>query len=54
MTGATKYEAVAMAIMRDFRCYPSTDILIASPECTNHSQAKGVTSTKQLTSLWGC
>lgn len=23
------------------RRYPSTDILIASPECTNHSQAKG-------------
>src|SRR5687768_4797500 len=26
----------------DPRRYPSTDILITSPECTNHSLAKGV------------
>jgi DNA (cytosine-5)-methyltransferase 1 len=26
----------------DFRRYPATDLLWASPECTNHSQAKGV------------
>jgi DNA (cytosine-5)-methyltransferase 1 len=26
----------------DFRRYPATDLLWASPECTNHSQAKGL------------
>jgi DNA (cytosine-5)-methyltransferase 1 len=31
------------------RRYPSTDVLIASPECTNHSQAK---SHKRPTTLW--
>lgn len=30
----------------DPRRYPSTDILITSPECTNHSLAKGVKSAK--------
>lgn len=31
------------------RRYPRTDVLIASPECTNHSQAK---SRKNPTTLW--
>lgn len=31
----------------DPRRYPSTDILIASPECTNHSLAKGRRRTQQ-------
>lgn len=53
MTGATKYESVARVIVRDFQCYPVTDIVFTSPECTNHSQAKGVSSsTKQARSLW--
>lgn len=30
----------------DPRRYPSTDILLTSPECTNHSLAKGVKSVK--------
>jgi len=30
----------------DPRRYPSTDILITSPECTNHSLAKGIKSVK--------
>lgn len=45
MTGATKYETVARVIVPDFQCYPVTDIVFTSPECTAHSQAKGVTST---------
>lgn len=36
----------------DPRRYPVTDILIASPECTNHSQAKGVSRKKQQPELW--
>jgi DNA (cytosine-5)-methyltransferase 1 len=36
----------------DFRRYPASDILIASPECTNHSQAKGVSRSKQAISLF--
>lgn len=36
----------------DPRRYPATDILIASPECTNHSQARGVSRRKQDPSLW--
>ena len=35
----------------DPRRYPATDILIASPECTNHSQARGVSRKKQQPSL---
>ncbi len=31
------------------RRYPSTDILVASPECTNHSQAK---ANKKYATLW--
>lgn len=31
----------------DPRRYPSTDILLTSPECTNHSLAKGVKSLKK-------
>jgi DNA (cytosine-5)-methyltransferase 1 len=31
----------------DPRRYPGTDILIASPECTNHSQAKGISRKVQ-------
>jgi DNA (cytosine-5)-methyltransferase 1 len=36
----------------DPRRYPATDILLASPECTNHSQARGVSRGKQNPSLW--
>lgn len=31
----------------DFRRYPATDLLWASPECTNHSQARGVSRRVQ-------
>lgn len=36
----------------DPRRYPATDILITSPECTNHSLAKGKRKPQQ-TDLWG-
>lgn len=36
----------------DPRRYPATDILLASPECTNHSQARGVSRHKQDPTLW--
>jgi DNA (cytosine-5)-methyltransferase 1 len=36
----------------DPRRYPATDLLIASPECTNHSQARGVSRRRQDPSLW--
>ena len=36
----------------DPRRYPVTDILIGSPECTNHSQARGVSRKKQDESLF--
>ncbi len=36
----------------DPRRYERTDILLASPECTNHSQAKGVSRKKQQQSLF--
>jgi DNA (cytosine-5)-methyltransferase 1 len=36
----------------DPRRYPRTDILLASPECTNHSQARGVSRKRQDSSLW--
>lgn len=36
----------------DPRRYPRTNILIASPECTNHSQARGVSRKRQDASLW--
>lgn len=36
----------------DPRRYPRTDILMASPECTNHSQAKGVSRRKQNPDLF--
>lgn len=36
----------------DPRRYPVTDMLIASPECTNHSQARGVSRRRQDPSLW--
>lgn len=36
----------------DPRRYPSTDILITSPECTNHSLAKGVASVKKQMDLF--
>lgn len=36
----------------DPRRYPSTDILITSPECTNHSMAKGVASVKKQMDLF--
>lgn len=31
----------------DPRRYPVTDVLLASPECTNHSQARGVSRKRQ-------
>lgn len=36
----------------DPRRYPVTDILLASPECTNHSQARGVSRKRQDRTLW--
>jgi DNA (cytosine-5)-methyltransferase 1 len=36
----------------DPRRYPRTDILLASPECTNHSQARGVSRKQQDPTLW--
>lgn len=36
----------------DPRRYPTTDILIASPECTNHSSARGVSRKRQDPSLF--
>lgn len=36
----------------DPRRYARTDILIASPECTNHSQARGVSRRRQDPTLW--
>ena len=36
----------------DPRRYPRTDILLASPECTNHSQARGVSRKRQDPTLW--
>jgi DNA (cytosine-5)-methyltransferase 1 len=36
----------------DPRRYPRTNILIASPECTNHSQARGVSRRSQQASLF--
>lgn len=37
----------------DPRRYPTTDILITSPECTNHSLAKGKPRRYYLSDLWG-
>lgn len=36
----------------DPRYFPQSDILWASPECTNHSQAKGVKRQRQVESLF--
>lgn len=36
----------------DPRRYPRTDVLIAGPECTNHSQARGVSRKRQDPSLF--
>ncbi len=36
----------------DPRRYPATDVLLASPECTNHSQARGVSRSRQDPTLW--
>ena len=36
----------------DPRRYPVTNILLASPECTNHSQARGVSRKRQQPGLW--
>ena len=36
----------------DPRRYPRTNILLASPECTNHSQARGVSRRRQDPTLW--
>lgn len=37
----------------DPRRYDSTDVLFASPECVNHSLAKGIARRKQQRDLWG-
>ena len=36
----------------DFRRYPATDILLASPECTNHAASKGVSRKAQQANLF--
>ena len=36
----------------DPRRYPPTRVLLASPECTNHAQARGVSRRRQDPSLW--
>jgi DNA (cytosine-5)-methyltransferase 1 len=36
----------------DFRRYPRTDILLAGCECTNHSQAKGISRQRQHANLF--
>ena len=36
----------------DFRRYPATDILIGSPECTNHTNARGVSRKAQDATLF--
>lgn len=36
----------------DFRRYPASDILMASPECTNHSASRGVSRRQQNPGLW--
>jgi DNA (cytosine-5)-methyltransferase 1 len=36
----------------DPRRYPTTDVLLASPECTNHSQARGVSRKRQDPTFW--
>lgn len=36
----------------DPRRYPRTNILLASPECTNHSQARGISRKRQDPTLW--
>ncbi len=36
----------------DPRRWPVTDVLLASPECTNHSQARGVSRRRQDPTLW--
>lgn len=36
----------------DPRRYPKTDVLLASPECTNHSQARGVSRKHQDPGFW--
>lgn len=43
---------VADISQADPRRYPRTDVLLASPECTNHSQARGVSRKRQDPSLW--
>lgn len=37
----------------DPRRYPATDLLWASPECTNHSQAKGIKAADKIPDLFG-
>jgi DNA (cytosine-5)-methyltransferase 1 len=43
---------VADISQADPRRYPITDVLLASPECTNHSQARGVSRRRQDATLW--
>ncbi|GHJ45870.1 DNA cytosine methyltransferase [Catellatospora sp. TT07R-123] len=37
----------------DPRRYPSTDLLWASPECTNHTQAKGIRDADKVPDVYG-
>ena len=43
---------VADISQADPRRYPVTDVLLASPECTSHSSARGVSRRKQDPTLW--
>lgn len=43
---------VADISQADPRRYPRTNVLLASPECTNHSQARGVSRRKQDLNLF--
>lgn len=36
----------------DPRRYPHANVLLASPECTNHSQARGISRRRQDPTLW--
>ncbi len=46
------YHDLADVSAVDPRRYPSTDILVTSPECTNHSVAKGARRRRKQMHLW--
>lgn len=46
------YHDLADVSAVDPRRYPSTDIMITSPECTNHSVAKGARRRRKQMHLW--